>query len=355
MIPQEKSAAVTQALHEAFGVTAFDDIRPLTQGNATHRVFRMRSRKGSPFVLKITMRADDPTRNYTNMRATAEAGLAPRVMYTSIEDKISITDFVDAVPLPMADALVRVPATLRTLHALPPFAGVPDRINTSCMFLLNQGATLDGFIQRFRSANLLPEAEKEELLALAAQLAAAYPRHDPQMVSSHNDLFKPDNILFDGHRVCLIDFEAAFLNDRYADLAVVANMLLNNDADERTFLQECFGQPPNEYQLARLFFMRQVAHVFYTMAFVFANPSREQLNLQRARPRLAALPTPLLGRRDRPVGQTGEARLCQVSLGAPPADRAPAPFPRIAKNRLRPVGQSSWPVPRHRPSPRPAA
>jgi hypothetical protein len=61
------------------------------------------------------------------------------------------------------------------------------------------------------------------------------------MVSSHNDFFKPDNILFDGHRLWLVDWEAAFLNDRYADLAVVASLVVTNDAEERVYLQEYFG------------------------------------------------------------------------------------------------------------------
>ena len=88
------------------------------------------------------------------------------------------------------------------------------------------------------------------------------------MVSSHNDFFKPDNILFDGQRVWLVDWEAAFLNDRYADLAVVANLVVTNDAEERVYLQEYFGQPPDEYQLARFFLMQQIAHMFYAMAFL---------------------------------------------------------------------------------------
>ena len=99
------------------------------------------------------------------------------------------------------------------------------------------------------------------------------------MVSSHNDLFKPDNILFDGRRVWLVDWEAAFLNDRYADLAVVANLLVANEAEERLYLQEYFGKPPDEYQLARFFLMQQVAHIFYTLAFVFMSMATEPVNL----------------------------------------------------------------------------
>ena len=274
MIPQEKSAAVTRGLREAFGVTSFEDIRSLKSGPSSVLVFRIVVR-GSPFLLRIILRTDDPARHFANMRVAAEAGLAPRVWYTSIPDRISITGFVEAVPFPLTDALVRMPAALRALHALPPFAGVPNHINTSCMFLLNQGTALDGFLQRFQAANLVPKGESEELFARYAQVAAVYPHRGPDMVSSHNDLYKPDNILFDGDRVWLVDWEAAFLNDRYADLAAVANLLVADDAQERVYLEEYFGHPPDRYQLARLFLMRQVAHLFYAMAYLLKGASGE--------------------------------------------------------------------------------
>jgi len=266
MIPQEKSEGVTRGLREAFGVPEAEDIL-MIKGLAASLVFRIVVR-GSPFLLKISMRTNDPGRHYSCMKAAAEAGLAPRVWYASIGDRVSIEDFVEARPLPAADALIRLPRTLRALHALQPFPGVPDPINTSCMFLLNKGAGLDGFLEKFRASNILPKSESDEFFARHAQLAAAYTRHDADMVSSHNDLFKPDNILFDGHRVWLVDWEAAFRNDRYADLAVAANLVVTNDEEERVYLQEYFGAPADEYQRARFFLMQQVAHLFYTMAFL---------------------------------------------------------------------------------------
>ena len=203
MVPQEKRAAVTRGLREAFGVTEFEEIRELNGRRGANPVFRIVVR-GSRFLLRINLCAGDLTRHYTCMKAAAEAGLAPHVWYTSVEDRISITDFVEVAHFPVTDALIRIPAALRTLHALPRFPGVPVHINTSCMFLMNKGAAVDGFFQQFRAANVLPKDETEELFAHHAQLAEVYPRHDPDMVPSHNDLFKPDNILFDGHRVWLV-------------------------------------------------------------------------------------------------------------------------------------------------------
>lgn len=276
MIPEEKSAAVAHGLRQAFGVTEFEDI-DMIKDLASSLVFRIVVR-GTPFLLKISLRTSDPARHYSCMRSAAEAGLAPRVWYTSVEDRISITDFVEVLPLPLTDALVRIPSALRTLHALPSFPRIPDQLNTSCMFLINKGPALDRFIQNVQAAKILSKDESKELLVRYAQVAAAYTCPDPDMVSSHNDLFKPDNILFDGHRMWLVDWEAAFLNDRYADLAVVANLVVTNDAEEEIYLREYFGQAPDDYQLSRFFLMQQTAHIFYAMVFLWLGSSGKPMD-----------------------------------------------------------------------------
>jgi thiamine kinase-like enzyme len=270
VIPEDKSAGVTHGLREAFGVEEFEDIYMLTKGQSGALVYRMVVR-GSPYLLRIITRTHDPTlpQHFACMKAAADAGLAPLIHYTSIEDRISITDFVDAVPFARAEALIRMPTTLRTLHALPPFPRRADHLNTSCMFLLNKGPALDGFIHTLRGANVFSDAEFAELLDLHARLLAVYPRQEIDMVSSHNDLFKPDNVLFDGNRIWLVDWEAAFLNDRYADLAVYANLVVTDEAEERVYLKEYFGQMPDEYQRGRYFLMQQVAHMFYGAAFLW--------------------------------------------------------------------------------------
>ena len=126
-------------------------------------------------------------------------------------------------------ALVQLPGTLRRLHALPPFPKA-----------FNYVTAHNGFIWRFRKASLLPEGEIEEVFARYEQVCAAYPRLDSDMVSCHMDL-KPENLLFDGQRLWLVDWQAAFVNDRYFDLAVAANFLVANDADELTYVERYFG------------------------------------------------------------------------------------------------------------------
>jgi hypothetical protein len=121
--------------------------------------------------------------------------------------------------------------------------------------------TVESFVGRFRAAKLLPETLTEELCGRYAAVARVYPRRVTDLVVAHNDL-KADNMLFDGERVWLVDWEAAFLNDPYVDLAVVANFFARDDAEERALLSTYFERPATGYEQARFYLMRQIVHVF---------------------------------------------------------------------------------------------
>ncbi|HEY2823176.1 MAG TPA: phosphotransferase [Candidatus Acidoferrum sp.] len=257
MIPEEKKLAVERAFRAAFGVMEFEDIQMLTAGLSSALIFRI-VLKGCPYLLRVITRTDamgDPTRLFACMKAGADAGLGPRIWYTSVEDRVSITDFVNAKPFPKAEALVRMPETIRRLHALPAFPRAVNYLDA-----------MNGLIGRFQAAKILPESETAEAFALYGRARDAYPRNESDMVSSHKDL-KPENVLFDGERVWLVDWEAGFLNDRYLDLAVVGTFIATNEKEEKALLHGYFGAGPTEYQLARFYLMRQILHMSYAAAF----------------------------------------------------------------------------------------
>jgi hypothetical protein len=258
MIPQEKIAAVDRAVHEAFGATAIENIRQITTTPGSDVSFRIVV-QGSPYLLRIMTRTDermDPGRIFACTTAAAQAGVAPGVRYSNVDDGILITDLVEAVPFPVAEALVRLPGTLQRLHALPPFPKA-----------FNYVTAHNGFIWRLRQTPLVPTDELEEVFTKYERVCAVYPRLDSDLVSCHMDL-KPDNIVFDGHRVWLVNWNAAFVNDRYFDLSVAANFVVTDDADESTYLERYFGQPPDAYERARFFLMRQVVHMLSAAVFV---------------------------------------------------------------------------------------
>jgi hypothetical protein len=215
---------------------------------------------------------NDPRRRFACMKAAADAGLAPLVQYCNTEDGISITDFVEAVPFSATQALVQLPGKLRQLHRLPPFPKT-----------FNYVTAHKGFIWRFRASGLLSEGEIEEIFPRYERVCATYPRVDSDMVSCHSDL-KPENILFDGRHLWLVDWKDAFVNDRYFDLAVAAKFLVTNDADERTYLERYFDQPPDEYQGARFFLMRQMLHMLSATVFLMLGSVGKPINLSERLP-----------------------------------------------------------------------
>ncbi len=187
------------------------------------------------------------------MQTAAEVGIAPHIWYANAEDRILITDFVEAKPYP-DDMAFRMAATIRRLHALPHFP-LPKMGNYF-------DAMNNGFVRRFQAAHLLPESATDELFRRYDELVKVCPRNGTDLVSSHNDL-KPQNIRFDGNHIWLVDWESAFLNDQHVDLAVVANFFVKDEADEEAYLNTYFGEPAGEYRRARFFLMRQAVSVFY--------------------------------------------------------------------------------------------
>jgi hypothetical protein len=251
MIPDAKQPAVRRALHEAFGVNEFEDSRLLTGGLSTALAFKILVRK-KPYLLKLlrTEVISDPANEFACMQTAAEAGIAPRIWYANVEDRLLITDFVEARLYP-ADMIALIVPTLRTLHSLPHFPKVVNYLETA-----------NGFIRRFQAAKILPESATEELFRRYAEVVKVYPRNDSDLVASHNDL-KPQNISFDGERLWLVDWESAFLNDEYVDLAIAANFFLKDEAQEEGYLKAYFGEPAGEYRRARFYLMRQAVSMFY--------------------------------------------------------------------------------------------
>jgi thiamine kinase-like enzyme len=258
MIPEEKKAAVKQALQVAFGVSKFDDISLLTEGLSSALIFKI-TLLDKPYLLRIIMSTDevaDPAHWYDCMTSAANAGLAPRVWYTNTDDRVSITDFVEKRAFPISEARVKLPELLKRLHSLPPF---PAR--------LNYLERMDGFVQNFRASKILPESMTDEIFRRYEDIKSVYPRNTDELVSCHNDL-KPENMLYDGERPWLVEWEAAFLNDPYMDLSVVANFVVLSDDDEKDYLKTYLGREATEYDHARFFLMRQMLHLFYFTVFM---------------------------------------------------------------------------------------
>jgi len=252
MIPANRQEAVHNALQNTFGICAYEDIRQMTRGLSGSLVFKI-TVNGIPYLLRIikTDSRDQPNHYFGCMQTAAMYGLAPKIHYLSVGDGISITDFIEEQPFTIPDARIKMADLVRHLHALPRFSSQLHYVDAA-----------DGFIQKFRASGIIAETEMETMYTSYLKITQVYPHNDPEnLVSSHNDI-KPDNIIFDGKKPWLVDWEAARLNDRYLDLAACANFVVKNEQDEADFLERYFGERANQYQQARFYLMSNIIHLF---------------------------------------------------------------------------------------------
>jgi hypothetical protein len=209
---------------------------------------------GIAYLLRVETGRDalrDPHRGYACMRLAAEACLAPRVRYADPGDGVAITDFVEAgddLSTP-ADRVVELAQAVRALHAIDGFPPLVD-------YLDGVGAIVT------QARGVFPAGAFD----CWTTLHAACWRLPVEAVSSHNDL-NPRNLIHDGRRVWLIDWEAAFRADRYVDLSAIANVFAPDADGEALLLRTYFGRQATAAERARLYLFRQVSHVFHAAVF----------------------------------------------------------------------------------------
>lgn len=261
--PETHRAAVDRALMTAFGTTQLDATQALSGGLSGAGLWRIRV-GGIAYVLKIDApqnAVSGPARAYACMRTAAAAFLAPRVRYADPADGVAIVEHVAQVSLAEYPAaghalIVELAQAVRLLHRTPAFPPLTDYLEG-----------IAGLIDRFRSLDILQATATDELFSRFATLRAGYRTRPGDLVSSHNDL-NPGNVVYDGSRLWLVDWDAAFLADRYVDLATLANWFTRDTAGAGALLATYFGRAPNVEERARFEVMRAVNHLFTGVIFL---------------------------------------------------------------------------------------
>ena len=95
-----------------------------------------------------------------------------------------------------------------------------------------------------------------------ARIRQVYPWDGSALVSSHNDP-NPRNIIFDGERLWLIDWETAYRNDPLVDVAILADNFAPTPDLEDALLQGWLGHAPDRLVRARLALMRPLTRLYY--------------------------------------------------------------------------------------------
>lgn len=183
-------------------------------------------------------------------RAAAEAGVSPEVVYA--ERGVLVVRFVEGRTLGEADLrsaamLDRFVPLLHQVHwqVARAFRG-PALIFWPFHVLRDYGRTLEEGESRHR-------ADLPALLRIAEDLEAAVGRVD--LVFGHNDLL-PGNILDDGKRLWLIDWDYAGFGSPLFDLANLATNCGLSVALERHLLERYFEAPVSDERLRRFSAMK---------------------------------------------------------------------------------------------------
>lgn len=255
LIPVSISVAVENALMQTFNTTALQEVILLTDGLSAAKVYKI-AVNDEYYVLKAD--PAEATHDHSCMEVAAEAGLAPAVHYINKTTGITITGYIQHRPLQTAfkspgTLLMALTKAIRAIHELPLFSKESSLLDT-----------VDGLVNEFRASQMLTGPAFDDCFSYYEVIKAHYPWHDSDKVSSHNDL-NPNNMVFDGEKIWIIDWDAAFRNDRYVDLAITANFFAAADQEEHIMLETYFGDDLKEYNKARFFIMRQICRIVYAM------------------------------------------------------------------------------------------
>jgi hypothetical protein len=246
-----------QAITAVLGAAAIPSIRPLTGGVSGAFVFLIGA-KGRRFVLRIEGPAS-PLRNphqYLSMRIAAEEGIAPRLHYLNATDRVAMMDFIEDRPLEtypdgapgLASAVGAMLGKLQSGPPFPYFVDYPDIVSRLWAHVYNTGLFVEG---------LLDGASKR-----LVQIRETYRPRVENYVSSHNDVL-PRNVLFDGARLWLIDWEGAYRNDPLVDLATALDNFAPSPALEDVLLLAWLGHRPDTIARNQLAQVRALTRLYY--------------------------------------------------------------------------------------------
>jgi hypothetical protein len=272
-IPADQRQLAEAALREAFGRSPITALEAVTGGVSGAATWRVEIGERS-YLMRIEGKRS-PLRNphqYSCMQIASDAGIAPALHYVDTERGVAIMAYVRQQPLGEfpggASGLAQgVGMLIARLQATPVFPQLAD-------FL----ALLDRMVAYLSGSGVFAAGVLDGHLAAYRRVRGAY-RADGAAVSSHNDP-NPRNLLFDGERLWLIDWETAYRNDPLVDVAITADQLAATPELEALLLQSWLGHPPDGLLRARLTLMRVLTRFYYAgllFAGIAAMPRTESL------------------------------------------------------------------------------
>jgi aminoglycoside phosphotransferase (APT) family kinase protein len=261
-IPSAQGDAARSALKAAFGADPIEAISPVAGGITTALVLRVEV-GGRGYLLRVEGEPS-PLRNphqYQSMRIASAAGIAPKIHHVDEAARAVVMDFVEQHPLHdypggfrgLAQALGELLKHLQAAPVFPRFVDYPDIVGR--------------LFAHVRRTSLFAAGLLDNHVEHLEQIRRSYHSGLERLVSSHND-FHPGNLLFDGQRLWLVDWESAYRNDPMVDLATLMDSFAFSPEIERILVKTWLGRAPDEAFYRRLATVRALTRLYYAGVFL---------------------------------------------------------------------------------------
>lgn len=253
--------AIEQAQRSAYPDATLEKVAPLSGGMSGAHVYVIHLVEGDQrheCVLRIVTERtalNDPARALVCARLASDAGVAPALLYADIDAGVSLSARVAVPAVPQSRDAAQLGALLRTLHAAPAF---PKYLTTF--------DAIDGGLAQLEHYGVRLPRLLQSVVHEYASLKAALSPH-VVFVSCHNDL-NPGNVLSDGTRSWLVDWDSAGLNDPMFDVGSIVHWFRLDRAREQALVQAYFDRDPSTAERAKLSLMKQVVWCYYMLVFL---------------------------------------------------------------------------------------
>ena len=258
-VPTAHRHAARLALANVLGGAPIAALTPVSGGASGASVFRVEG-EGRRYLMRIEGPEDallprNPHRHACT-RLAADAGVAPAVHHLDEVSGVMVTDFIEHQPLQsfpggalgLARAVGELLNRLQALQGFPQLVYYPDLLTR----MLGQLSRSDVF------APGLLDRHVERLAGIRAVLD----RQPASLASSHNDPH-PGNILFDGARLWLIDWETAYRNHPLVDVAIALDNLAATPDLEEALIEAWLGRPADDEVRSQLALVRPLPRLYY--------------------------------------------------------------------------------------------
>jgi len=193
---------------------------------------------------------------FTAMKLAADAGVAPRVHYMDETAGLTITDFIIQKPfadvpggrVSLARALGELLRRLQGEAQFPPLIDYRELLGDMLAHLVSSGVFGGGVLDPYSAA--------------LAQLVRGLDWSKENLVASHNDP-NPNNILFDGDRLWLIDWEAGYRNEPMVDLGIISDTFGTAPDQLEALFTGWLGRSPQRAERDRFEAVRRLTRLYY--------------------------------------------------------------------------------------------